>query len=74
MAPSRWTHFLGGGNKDSEKAQPLVPDSNAPDTPQSSYSPYAPSYLPISGALRNQGICCKIPTPWWDLLKAGNIF
>ncbi|BDA40357.1 hypothetical protein COCOBI_01-0100 [Coccomyxa sp. Obi] len=46
MAPSRWTNFLGGGNKDSENAQPLVPDSNAPDTPQSSYSPYPNASAP----------------------------
>ncbi len=38
MAPSRWTSFLGGGSKEGESSEPLVPDSNAPDSQQNSYS------------------------------------
>lgn len=37
MAPSRWTSFLGGGSKESDNSEPLVPDSNAPDDQQTSH-------------------------------------
>ncbi|KAK9916366.1 hypothetical protein WJX75_001903 [Coccomyxa subellipsoidea] len=46
MAPSRWTSFLGGGSKESDNSEPLVPDSNAPDDQQTSLISYPNASAP----------------------------